>query len=136
MSPLEIVLVCVVMLIAGFFGVRWLFKKDEEIEDRRRGAAKLAGVLSKLGLKRIPEFLIDYSVGDYSGMTEKFAELARLFLDGEGAVVAEFAAVFDSVLEAKLKTEAGRALIAARLADATKASDAQVVQEAPKAKAA
>ena len=131
MSPLEMVLVCVLVLVLSYAVVRWLFKKDTEVEDRRRGAAKLAGVLSNLGLKKTPEFLIDYSVGDYSGMAEKIKELAKMFLDGEEAVVKEFDQVFEGVLKAKLSTETGRAYIAAKLTDAAKPADVSVIQDAP-----
>jgi len=131
MSLLEIILLCVVLAIISYAVVRWLFKKDTEIEDRRRGAARLAGVLSNLGLKKTPEFLIDYSVGDYSGMAEKIKELAKLFLDGEGAVVKEFEQVFEGCLKAKLATETGRAYVAAKLTDAAKPADPSVVSNAP-----
>ncbi len=131
MSLLEIVLLSTLALVVSYGLVRWLFAKDTEIENRRKGAAKLAGILSNLGLRRTPEFLIDYSVGDYSGMAHRIAELARLFADGEDAVVTEFSKVFESVLVAKLKSEAGRAYVAAKLADAALASDVSAVADAP-----
>ncbi len=109
--------------LIGWLGAKWLFQKDTEKENRRRGAAQLAGVLKTYGLQKTPEFLIDYSVGDYSGMTHKVASLAKLFLDGEEHVVKEFQKVYERVLEAKLNTEEGRAYIAARLAQASKPSD-------------
>ena len=93
----------------------------------------VASVLSSLGLKKIPEFLVDYSVGDYSGMTHKIKEVAKLFLDGKDAVLTEFENVFDSLLAAKLSTETGRAFIAAKLADAAKLTDPSVVANAPTA---
>jgi len=133
MSLLEVVLLCIVLAGVSYAIVAWAFKKDTEKEDRRRGAAKLASVLSRLGLKKIPEFLVDYSVGDYSGMTKKIADLAKLFLDGQDAVLVEFEAVFDSLLAAKLSSETGRAYVAAKLTDAAKAKDVAVVQDAPKA---
>ena len=125
--------IVIVALIAavGFFGAKWLFKKDTEIEDRRRGAAKLAASLKVYGLARIPDFLIDYSVGDYSGMATKIKTLAEMFLSGEEAVITELDGVYERVLSQKLMTEAGRALVASKLADAKKADDASVVQDAP-----
>jgi hypothetical protein len=117
--------------VVGFLGAKWLFKKDTEIENRRRGAAKLAASLKSYGLVRIPEFLIDYSVGDYSGMAMKIKQLAEMFLAGEKAVVDELDAVYERVLAEKLKTEAGRALVASKLADAKKAADPSVVNDAP-----
>ena len=70
-------------------------------------------------------------VGDYSGMAEKMKALAEMFLGGEQHVIAEFDAVFERVLAQKLLTEAGRALIAAKLGDAVKDSDPSVVKSAP-----
>jgi len=125
--------IVIVALIAavGFLGAKWLFKKDTEIEDRRRGAAKLAASLKVYGLARIPDFLIDYSVGDYSGMAMKMKTLAEMFLSGEEAVITELDGVYERVLSQKLMTEAGRALVASKLSDAKKANDASVVQDAP-----
>jgi hypothetical protein len=133
MTILEIVLVSLVGCALAYWVGTFLFKKDTEKEDRRRAANQTAGVLRALGLKKTPEFLEDYGVGDYSGMANKIKELAKLFLTGQDALVAEFGQVFESVLDAKLKTETGRAYIAAKLEDATKVTDASVIQDAPKA---
>lgn len=133
MTVLNLLAVVVLLATGGFVIGKWAFKKDTEIEDRRRAAAKLAGVLAKYGLIKTPEFLIDYSVGDYSGMTQKLKALVELFLNGEEAVVKEFEQVFDNVLVARLKSEAGRALIAAKLADSAKSTDPSVVKNAPAA---
>lgn len=133
MTVLEIVLVSLVACVAAYYVGSFLFKKDTEIENRRRAASQLAGVLRSLGLKKTPLFLEDYAVGDYSGMAQKIKETVKLFLDGQDAVVAEFSQVFDSVLAAKLSTETGRAYIAAKLEDASKPGDASLVQDAPKA---
>jgi hypothetical protein len=100
--------------------VKWLFNKDTEIENRRRAAAELAATLRGVGLELIPEFLIDYSVGDYSGMATKIANLGKTFLKGEKAVMAEFERVFENLLAAKVKTEEGRLYVKARLAEAEK----------------
>jgi hypothetical protein len=119
--------------VAGYFLSTWLLKKDTNREERRRAAAELAMVLSNLGLVRIPKFLVDYSVGDYGGMGKGIIELAKVFLSGEAAVLEEFHVVFDRLLEARLQSEAGRAFIAAKLADAAKAVDPSAVTEAPQA---
>ena len=119
------ILILVLVPLVGFLAAKWLFQKDTEVENRRRGAAKLAAVLQTYGLKKTPEFLIDYSVGDYSGMAHKIADLSRLFLDGEEHVVKEFQQVFDRVLEAKLQNEEGRAYIAAKLTETAKPAATQ-----------
>lgn len=133
MLSLNTLVILALIAAVGFLGAKWLFKKDTEIENRRRGAARLAASLKAYGLVRIPEFLIDYSVGDYSGMAEKMKQLAEMFMAGDDAVVKELDAVYERVLAEKLKTEAGRALVASKLADAKKASDPSVVIEAPSA---
>ena len=120
LTPATIALCVCVPLLAYFIG-KWLFTKDTEIENRRRAAAKLAAKLQAVGLRKTPEFLIDYSVGDYSGMARKIQTLAELFLGGEEPMLAEVETVFRNVLEAKLKSEEGRAYIAAKLAEVTKA---------------
>jgi len=121
MSLLSTVLLAVIVTAVGVWLGRQLFKRgfqfDTRVEDRRRAAAKLAGVLSQYGLVRIPDLLIDYSVGDYSGMGEHVVEVTKLFLAGERAVLDEFEKVFASVLNAKLRTDEGRAYVAARLAE-------------------
>ncbi len=133
MSVLEVVLLSVVVAAVGYFVVRWMFRVDEKLEDARRAAAQIASVLSGLGLKKTPAFLLDFAVADMSGMAEKIVELAKLFLSGEAAVLVEFERVFDGLLAAKLTTDAGRAIVAAKLSEATEPSDPKVVKEAPKA---
>jgi hypothetical protein len=123
LTPVTIAL-CVCVPLLAYFICKWLFTKDTEIENRRRGAAKLAAKLQAIGLKKTPEFLIDYSVGDYSGMANKIQMLAELFLGGEEPVLAEVETVFRTVLDAKLKTEEGRAFLAAKLAEVTKVVEA------------
>jgi hypothetical protein len=119
LTPATIAL-CVCVPLLAYFICKWLFTKDTEIENRRRGAAMLAAKLQAIGLRKIPEFLIDYSVGDYSGMARKIQMLAELFLGGDELVLAEVETVFQNVLVAKLGTEEGRAFIAAKLAEAAK----------------
>lgn len=118
MGIMGVVSTAVLILVAGFAGVKWLVKTDTKVENRRRGAAELAGVLRSLGLKHTPDFLVDYSVGDYSGMGDKISRLAKLFLEGEAAVVLEFEKVFENILTAKLKTEPGRIYVSAKLLEA------------------
>ncbi len=117
MGILGVVSTLILVVVGGYQGAKWLVKADTRVEERRRAAAKMAGALSGLGLVKIPEFLIDYSVGDYSGMGDKFVSTTELFLSGEAAVLAEFEQVFERVLSAKLATEPGRAYLAVKLQD-------------------
>ncbi len=131
MSFLEIVLLCVVAAGAGKVAVGFLYKKDEAIEDRRRGAAQMAAKLYELGLKKTPEFLTDYSVGDYSAMAAKLKDVGKTFLAGDAAVIEEFGQIFDRVLAAKLGSETGRAFIAAKLQDALRPEDVTIIGDSP-----
>jgi hypothetical protein len=133
MISMTSVVIVVLVAMVGFLGAKWLFRKDTAAEDRRRGAAKLAANLRAYGLVKIPDMLIDYSVGDYSAMAEKIKNLAQTVMAGEDAIVKELDGAFDKVLVEKLKTESGRALIAAKLSDAVRPSDPSVVTSAPTA---
>ncbi len=135
MSVLEVVLLSVIVAGLGYYVVRLMFRVDEKLEDAKRSAAQVASIFSGLGLKETPAFLLDFAVGDVSGMAEKLVKLAALFLKGEGAVLVEFERVFDGLLAAKLTTDAGRAIVAAKLSEATEPNDPRVVKEAPKAEA-
>ncbi len=128
---LNAIVITVLIAAVGFLGAKWWFKKDTEVEDRRRGAAQLAASLKAYGLVQIPDFLIDYSVGDYSGMAVRIQKLAEMFTSGEEAVVTELDAVYERVLTQKLMTEAGRALIASKLSDAVMPNDVLSVKDAP-----
>ncbi len=113
----------VLVIVFGAIVSAWLFRKDTAQENRRRGAAQLASVLSRYGLKRIPEFLICYSVGDYSGMAKCILDWIKLFVEGgESEIIKEFDEVFTRVFEVKLQNPESRAYIQSRL-DVTK-SDA------------
>ncbi len=133
MSFSAIALVCVGAVAAGYKAVQFLYKQDTAREERRRGAAQMAIKLSELGLKKVPEFLIDYSVGDYSAIAAKVKDVGKTFLAGESAVIEEFGQIFERVLAAKLKSETGRAFIAAKLGDAVLPDDVSVVRNAPMA---
>ena len=136
MENLNYIVLIAVTGIAGYYASRFLFKQDTAAEGRKRAAFELAGTLRKLGLTHIPAVLGEYSISNYSGLGNKIVQVAKLFTEGgEEAVVAEFEKVFDGVLTAKLKTETGRAFIAARLTDAATPADVSMIAKAPKAKA-
>jgi hypothetical protein len=61
----------VLALIAGAALVKLLFRKDTEIENRRKNAVDLATELKALGLPHTSEFFKCYGVGDYSGMIKE-----------------------------------------------------------------
>ncbi len=94
-SPL--VIIAVVSVLAYFVG-KWLFSFDEKVEDRRRHAAQIATELKQEGLQHIPDLLIDYSVGDYSGMVSRMKMWYEFLRDDD-----QRKAFFSKFLETQLK---------------------------------
>ena len=72
-SPLVMIALASITLYATG---RFMFRRDEAIEDRRRKAIKLAGDCQKCGLDFLAPVLEDYSVGDYSGMLHRLRAFA------------------------------------------------------------
>lgn len=136
MFSLSAIVIAVLSLITscggGYALIGWVFKKDRALEARRRAAAQLASKVQAFGLVRIATILIDYSVGDYVGMAEDITKTAELFMGDEAHIMVELDSVYQNVLEAHLKTDAGRALLAAKLADAVQPTDPSSVANAPK----
>jgi hypothetical protein len=116
------IVIAVLLVLCAWLAAKWLFKKDTEIENRRRAAGHLAATLREMGFKDLPEFFIDYSVGDYSGMAYKLHQLAQKMMSGEKAVLAELEDVAVKLLAIKLKTPEGRLQVRAALEDAEKAA--------------
>jgi len=121
--------------IAAWFGSKWLFKKDTEVENRRRAAAHLANKLSEMGFKELPVFFLNYAVGDYSGMAYKLSEVARTMMGGEKAVLAEMDDVFTKLLAIKLNTADGRFAVRSKLEEVEKLLAGPVAAPAPVAPA-
>ena len=124
------VLLSLAVPVLGYYAVKYGPSKDQNQEDRRRGAAKMAATLKAYGLEVTGDLLIDYSVGDYSGMAQKFAALGKLAASGEGAVIAELEKVFEKILERKLMTPEGVSALQKKLSDNIHA--AEVAKAGPK----
>lgn len=103
----------VLALVAGFFGAKYLVKTDTKVEGRRRAAADLAGRYREMGLTTIPDFLLDYSVGDYSGMVKKIYSVYDHVKDS--GLEAEFENVFEKMLATKMQDPEARAALVERL---------------------
>jgi len=106
--------------VCAWLAAKWLFKKDTEIENRRRAAGRLAASLREMGFKELPDLFIDYSVGDLSGMAYKLGAVAQKMMSGEKAVIAELDDVFVKLLTIKLDSDEGRRLVKTKLAEVEK----------------
>ena len=109
-------IVCIVLAIAAaYFAVKWLFRKDTEIENRRRRAVELSAKLTGLGFKSMAELFMDYAVGDYSGMFSKMAMVVEKMRGNDKDILADLSDVFDNLMKMKLATQEGRALVRSEL---------------------
>lgn len=110
-SPLVLVILASLALYA--MG-RFLFRRDEAVEDRRRKAIKLAGDCQKCGLDFLAPLLEDYSVGDYSGMLHRLRTFADDIRDDatRRQILDHF---FETQLTHRVKEESQRRKIAEAL---------------------
>jgi hypothetical protein len=103
-SPLVLVSLASIALYASG---RFMFRRDEAVEDRRRKAIKLAGDCQKCGLDFLAPVLEDYSVGDYSAMLHRLRAIADDIRDDatRRQILDHF---FSTQLAARLKDAAQR----------------------------
>ncbi len=122
LSPAAIV-ICILVPVVVFLGVKWLLAADTKKEERRKLAMKLAQLLQSYGLTRIPAILLAYSVGDYAGIMHEIKVTVDVFLSGEAAVATEFGKIFERVLKAKLSSPEGIAYIESKVVEAKKIAE-------------
>ena len=109
-------IVCIVLAaLAAYFGVKWGFRKDTEIENRRRKAVELSARLTSMGFKSMAELFMDYAVGDYSGMFSKMATVVERLRGNDKDILADMSDVFDNLLKIKLACQEGRTMVRAEL---------------------
>ena len=108
----------IVVVLAVFVG-GFLFRKDEAIEDKRRKAIDVANELRSQGLKHVPDLLVDYAVGDYSGMLTRIKSWSQLMGDDDQRK-AFFAQFRKTQISKMLESESDRAHLMAQV-DAWKA---------------
>ncbi len=113
-------IIMALIAVACWFAGKLYFKKDTERENRRRAAGQLAGKLTELGFKDLPEFFIDYSIGDYSGMAYRLSGIAQKMMGGEKVVLAELDDVFIKLLTIKLDSPEGRHFVQTKLTEMEK----------------
>jgi len=96
----------VATLVACVLGVvlvvKLAFKKDDEIEDRRRLAQQAAAELRKIHDDVLAGLLEDYAIGDYSGVVKRIREIIGTLLKPDGVIEMRAELVF-AVLPELLK---------------------------------
>ncbi len=109
------VLVVVGCVVVGKYLGRKLFKTKKEISGVKRAAQKWSVALREGGLKRIPNMLDDFVVGDVDDLFQGFKDFATMLKDGNEVVTKELEGAFDRSFTAKLRTPEGRAMVKVRL---------------------
>lgn len=109
---LQIALVVLGGLVLG----RFVYRKDTEIENRRREAINVASAARGFGLEKIPDLLISYAVGDYSGIAYSLKQAAKLATN-EKELLAELDGAFQKILAKKLETPEGVVELEKKLAE-------------------
>lgn len=112
MDMYHVVLLGAAAVLAIFAG-KGLFKADTAIEQRRYKAGESAVVAGKYGLTAssglpVKEFLLAYSVGDYSKALHIAGQLLTVLLSGDQALVKMLDELFTTLLAAKLATREGQ----------------------------
>jgi len=144
MNPTVVIwiLAIVVAVLVGREVGKWLFGENAKLMQKKRAAQVLAAKLRDNGLKLLPSLLEDFAVGDVQDMVEKIHDVAKLVESGSDAIEKELEQTYENVLDRKLATPEGLALIKAKIAEiegapaAAPASPAASVPAAPPTPAA
>ena len=120
------ILVAIAAVIAGKEAGKLLFTGKKQLTGMRKAAQSLAISLREAGLKKIPEALEEFAVGDVADLLEGIKDLSLVLKSGNAAIVQELDGTFERVLGVKLNSPEGRALIKAKLVEAEKIASAAI----------
>jgi hypothetical protein len=127
MAPMVVAVWVLAVALCAVLGIvvgKWLFGKNKVLEAKKRAALTLAAKLRDAGLKMLPALLEDFAVGDVNDMIEKINDVAKLIQSGSDAIEKELEATYENVLDKKMATAEGMALIKAKIAAIEKPADA------------
>ena len=116
MNLLVVILAVVACVLAGREIGKWLFGKNEVLTSKKRDAQVLAIKLRAAGLKLLPVLLEDFAVGDVNDLLEKIHDISKLVESGNDAIEKELESTYENVLDKKLATPEGMALVKAKIA--------------------
>jgi hypothetical protein len=120
MLPLESILAIVACLLVGRELSKWLLSMRSKASGSKRAAQELAIQLREFGLKLFPRMLEDFVLGDTDDMLGRIRDLSTIAKSGDDAILRELNGTFERVLDVKLRSAEGRAVVAAKLAEAEK----------------
>jgi len=118
MNPTVVIwiLAAIACVLVGREIGKWLFGKNETLTAKKRSAQVLAIKLRAAGLKLLPSLLEDFAVGDVNDLLQKIHDTAKLVESGNDAIEKELESTYESVLDKKLATPEGMALVKAKIA--------------------
>lgn len=122
---LWIVLGVALLLIGKEIG-NWLFKGTGKVAAQvgqvtaqvtsiKKSAQSLSIALREVGLKRLPAMLEEFVVGDVSDLLANIRDLAKLVEAGNETILKELDGTFERVLDVKIRTPEGRAVVKAKI---------------------
>jgi hypothetical protein len=117
-----LILVALVCVLLGREAGKYLFGVNEKLVEKKRAAQALAIRLRAAGLTLFPKLLEDFVVGDVSDLLTKIHDLAKLVEAGNDTIEKDLEATYENVLDKKLATPEGMALIKAKIAVIEQAS--------------
>jgi len=131
----SVALVIACVLIGREAG-KWLFGAKKNLTHTRRSALALAVSLREMGMKRVPEVIEELAVGEVSDLLEALRDMSKLMKAGNETILKELEGTFERVLDVKLSTPEGRAVVKARLIEVEAIVAKAAIVAAPFAKAA
>jgi hypothetical protein len=123
-SPILVIwiLALVLCLFVGREIGKWMFGVSEKMVQKKKAAQVLATELRANGLKIIPQLLEDFAIGNVNDMLQKIYDLSKLVESGSDAIKKELEETYESVLDAKMQTAEGMALLKSKIAEVEKAA--------------
>ncbi len=123
MSIFMWVLLVLGCVLVGIESGKLLFVGNDKMSAKKRAIQSLSVALRDIGMRIIPDALDEFVISDANGLLEKLHDLSTVLKSGSETMIKEIQATFDSMLNKKLSTPEGRALIEAKLAEAKKIAD-------------
>lgn len=130
MNLLVLVLIVVACLLVGREVGKLVFPKKEG-PSAKRSAQSLAIALREAGLRKLPEVLEEFVVGDVPDLLKNIISLAQLVKSGNDTILKELEGTFERVLDAKLRTPEGRAVVKAKVEEVEQSLLRAAVAAAP-----
>lgn len=120
MSMIMWVLAVLGCVLLGIEGGKLLFTGNEKLAAQKRALQQLSIKLREFGLRIIPDALDEFVLTDTHSLVEKLHDLSLMVKGGDQAMIKELEATYESILNKKLLTPEGLALIKAKVAEAEK----------------